>query len=149
MSAIVRILLVAATATSLLWATAGIAAADALIGKTYKDASATVSGWGAKPVIVSVVGARMATDDCLVTSWRHSNFPDSAGKKRSEPAILLGLNCNGPYASAGSPGPSLGSPEGRTAKHQIDTGKWCSEPEQADFAPCVKFCKGFADLCTV
>src|SRR3954451_9141201 len=127
MNAVVRVLAVMDTAVTLLATAHGLSAADTdpLAGKTYKDASALVAEGGNKSVIATVVGSRLAIDDCIVTTWRKSNFRDIGGKERAG-AVLLNLNCNGLVASAGSPGNSVTSAEGKLAKADIETGEWCS-----------------------
>lgn len=151
MSCLVRIVAVAGASVALLATGSGLAVADndPLIGKTYGDAVAAVSNWGnTTAVIDTVVGGRLSTDDCFVSSWRRANFLDIGGAKRPGSTVLMNINCNAAVASAGSPGASAGSPEGRVAKHNIETGKWCMEPEQAEFDPCLKFCAGFEKYCT-
>jgi hypothetical protein len=142
MHAIVRGIVVVGTALPLLITAGGLAAADSLTGETYKDASAKVSGWGMTSIIETVVGSRLESDDCIVTSWQKSNFLDIGGQKR-EGAILMNLNCNNAYASATSPGNSAGSPEGRAAKALAEKNQkiadWCVLPAQANHGPCLDF----------
>jgi hypothetical protein len=148
MSAIVRIVAVGSTALTLLGTAGGLSTAetDHLVGMTYGKASAMVSTWGAKTVIETIVGSRLASDDCIVSSSQKSSFRDINGAQRSA-TYLINLNCNGSVASATQPGNSVGSPAGRTAAKNIATGHWCVEPEQADFDPCKKFCAADGNLC--
>jgi hypothetical protein len=150
MSAIVRAVIVAGTALTLLTTASGLSAAttDPLIGKTYKDASAAVSSWGSTPVIETIIGSRLASDDCIVSTWQKSSFRDIGGTQRKG-AILMNLNCNEPVASAGTPGNSAASAEGKVAKHNEKVATWCELPEQATNKNCITFCTIHADMCTV
>lgn len=110
---IARVGLVAAAAiatASIALTGAGPAAADALTGRTYGDASATISEWNATPVVATVNGSQLPKDKCIVTHWQRSTSPSSTSD------VLLDLNCNASVASAGKPGNSAMSPEGRQAK---------------------------------
>lgn len=89
----------------------GLAAADPLKGKTYGDASAVVSDWKREMVVETVAGAQLATDECIVASWRKWDKTDANGDVTKE--VLVNLNCYQGLASAGSPGNSAASPEGR------------------------------------
>jgi hypothetical protein len=144
----VRVIAVIGTALTLLVSFGGPAAAksDPLIGKKYSEASALISGWGADAVIETVIGSRLATDDCIVGTWSRSSFRDIDAKKRKG-AILLNLNCNDSLASAGSPGNSATSAEGKLAKRNIKVGAWCALPDQVDNANCITFCKSNGELC--
>ncbi len=110
MSLIVRIAGVFVAALALLATAGGLSAAtgDPLIGKTYAEASAEVAGWNGTPKVSTVVGSRLTTDECLVSSWQKSSALDSAGN-RQQNIYLINLNCNAPVASAGSPGDALTS----------------------------------------
>ena len=119
---------VAAAAVAMMWVGGGTASADALIGKTYSEAKSTIGEWGNSSVVSTVVGSQMATDDCLVTGWHRDTHDHNT--------ILVSLNCNGAYASAGKAGNSAASPEGREAleeQHAIewrateDGHEWCLE----------------------
>jgi hypothetical protein len=89
----------------------GVASADPLLGKTYSDASAVASGWNRDVVIETVAGSRLAQADCIVASWRKWDKRDADGNVVKQ--VLMNLNCNQGLASAGNPGNSLASPEGR------------------------------------
>src|SRR4051812_49077957 len=86
----------------------GISAAsgDLLIGKTYSEASAVVSGLNGTPKVATVVGGRLATDDYIVASWHKSSSLDSSGNRQTN-IYLIKLNRNSRPASADSPGDSL------------------------------------------
>jgi hypothetical protein len=90
---------------------AGTASADALTGKTYSDAAAIVSGWNRTAVVETVNGSQLASDDCIVSSWRKWTTTDPAGKRLNQ--VLMNLNCNQGLAAPGKPGNSMASPEGR------------------------------------
>ena len=104
MSSIVRIAAALVAASVPLTMAGGISAAteDPLIGKTYSAASAVVAGWKGTPKIATVIGSRLPTEDCLVSSWHKSSSLDSAGN-RQQNIVLINLNCSGPTASAGLP----------------------------------------------
>jgi hypothetical protein len=104
MSSIVRIAVVVVSALASLNMTCGVSAAtdDPLIGKTYSEASAVVSGLNGTPKIATVVGGRLATDECIVASWRKSSSLDSSGNRQTN-IYLINLNCSGPSASQTPP----------------------------------------------
>jgi hypothetical protein len=147
MSTIVRVVAVVGTAFAMLTTAGGVAAADSLAGQTYEKAAASVSGKGATPVVATVVGDQLAINDCIVVASRKSIFTDIAGSQRKA-AVLMNLNCNETVASAGSPGPSAASPEGRIAKQVIKTAENCSLPALAENANCAKWCSEHDGLCT-
>lgn len=133
---------------------AGVAAASGpdLSGQTYGKAAEQISSWGWKPVIASVVGDQLPTDECIVTSATKSNSLDSSGRPRAG-SFLLHLNCNQALASPGKAGNSAATPEGRKMKQQeataenfenavAATGKisWCEASAENG-----KSCKGFCD----
>lgn len=118
------------------------------VGQTYAKAAAKIIGNNQKPVIRSVVGSQLATDDCIVT-----NAQKSKSRKRT---WLLDLNCTNPVASPGHPGNSVATPQGKTAHDrqaradnwdkQVSTylagGKkvpWCGRDE-SHTATCNDFC---------
>jgi hypothetical protein len=94
----------------------GVASADAFAGKTYSDAAATISGWGGTPVIATISGDQLVTDDCIVTSWHKSKFLNASGVNDRRAEYLLHLNCNARIASPGHPGNSSVSEQGVAAK---------------------------------
>ncbi len=95
---------------------AGVAsAAPDVVGQTYRDAKSTIQAEGSAVIIATRTGGQAETDKCIVTNaWdkpsvnqpRHAPGPDT---------VWVALNCNAAVASAGSPGNSAGSPEGRQA----------------------------------
>jgi hypothetical protein len=131
---------VVATAVSMAVFGSGAAMADYLVGKTYEDASAEIEGnWNATAIIATVVGARLPTDECIVTRWQRNTNDHNR--------IMFSLNCNAGVASATAPGNSAASPEGRAVKEEqeaeawrstADGQVWCKENERAhpDLAGC-------------
>ncbi|WP_328361024.1 hypothetical protein OG976_09500 [Mycobacterium sp. NBC_00419] len=99
----------------------GVGAANAAgpdySGQTYADASKQISRGGSTPVIASVVGDQLSTDDCMVESSSKATNLDSSGRSRGS-EILLHLNCNQALAAPGKPGNSAASPGGQKAKQQ-------------------------------
>jgi hypothetical protein len=128
-----------------------VAHADPLVGKTYSDAAATVSGWGSKAIISTVVGDALKTDECIVTSSRKASFAKGDNFEHTS-GYLLALNCNAKLAGPGSPGNSAASSEGRAHKELLgkaqwinseDGSKWCAE----NVDDCGNFCDS-SGLCT-
>ena len=146
MSTILRIVAVVGTAIAMLGAGSGLSGAntDPLVGKTYQEASSTVSGWGSTPVIATVFGGRLSTDKCTVTSWQK-------GKRQIDGSqtgvVLMNLYCDDAVAT-GSPGNSAATVEGKAAKHDIKVAAWCSLPEQAENENCGVFCPKHEGMCT-
>lgn len=130
----------------------GVASAD-YTGQTYAQAAANISKSNLKPVISSVVGDQLATDDCIVTSSRVSGFLDSSGQQ-SDRSILLSLNCNELVAKAGTPGNSVATPQGKKAKKdQGDAEYFATNPEWClpggkYRSPCKTICTKNSSLCT-
>lgn len=125
------------------------ASADPLAGKTYAQAVATIASWGkgtSKPIIATVNGSRMATDQCIVTSWHKGIFTGATGGNRGG-EVYLNLDCNQSLASPGHPGSSAVSPQGRQAKEDNANAEYIAgHPEACEKnANTAKWC---ADLCT-
>lgn len=95
---------------------AGVASADALVGKTYADAASAIAGWKGTPVVATVNGSQLAMDDCIVVNWHKSIFLDSSGRNSRAGEFVLSLDCNRLIAGPGHPGNSAMSTEGRQAK---------------------------------
>ncbi len=156
MRLVVRILAaVGAVALSVTTLGSGVAsAADPLIGKSYSDASGWISKRGGTAVIATVYGDQLATDDCVVTSWRKGGFLNSQGNNDRKSEFYLNLNCINHVASAGKPGNSAMTPEGvqgkKDAQRAADINKnpaWCKgSDDKMQF--CVKFCTS-TGLCEV
>lgn len=132
----------------------GIASADPLIGKRYSDAVSWISQRNGKPVVTTVSGSQLALDDCIVSSWTQGGFRNSRGRNDRWNEFYLHLNCNKQLASAGHPGNSLASPDGKKRKKQEDWAASINEhPEQcrrseAAFENCRSFCER-TKLCTI
>ena len=122
-------------------------------GQTYGDAAKSLSGWGYTPVIATVVGDRLSTDDCIVTSSAKASGSDASGKSRAS-QILLNLNCNAPIAQPGVAGNSAASPEGRKAAQEQRSLIWYGQdPSRCDLASwgpnyCKSLCNKYPDLCS-
>jgi hypothetical protein len=110
---------VAASALMALFGT-GVAAADNYAGQTYADASSAASDAGQTVVVAGRVGDTLSQDECLVTRSQTSPFVSANDGAHYDSQVQFYLNCNGGYASATTPGNSLGSPEGRAAKAAAD-----------------------------
>lgn len=117
-----KVFAVGAVAASFAMLGAGAAAADPLIGKTYGDASGTVSDWGATPVIATQTGDQLSTDQCIVSSWSRSSSVDALTGRDSRD-VLMHLNCNAKVAEPGQPGNSVATPQGKQAKQDINQAK--------------------------
>jgi hypothetical protein len=148
----IRSVCAAAAAVTLIGAFGpGVAAADdLLVGQPYSQASKQISEWGASAEIETVVGARLPTDDCIVTNWHKSSFLGAGGAKR-DAVILVSLNCNGGLASSASPGNSLASPEGQQEKKiqgQADFINTHPEFCVQDPVGCHWFCTTYSGRCT-
>ncbi|TQR85362.1 hypothetical protein D8S82_17175 [Mycobacterium hodleri] len=148
MSTIVRAVAVIVTAFAMLGSASGLSVAntDPLAGKTYKEASSIVAGWNATPVINTVVGDHLSTDQCMVvTSQKSHRQIDGA----QQTVFLLNLYCNDGVAKAGTPGNSAVSPQAKLSAKNAKTGEWCSQPAQATNDKCAEFCSNHDGLCTV
>jgi hypothetical protein len=110
---------VTASALTALFGT-GVAAADDYAGQTYADASSAAGDAGLDVIVASRVGDKVEQDDCIVTSSQSAPFLHGDEFAHVEDTIMFNLNCNGGYATANTPGPSLASPEGREAKAAAD-----------------------------
>jgi hypothetical protein len=145
MTAIIRIVAVIGTALALVATASGLSAAD-YSGQTYGQASQQITNSGSKPIIASVVGDQLATNDCIVTSAARASNLDSSGRSRGS-EILLHLNCNALVASPGVPGNSAASAAGKAAKADITTADWCAEPAQAGNSNCAIWCSSRTAMC--
>ncbi|MCV7215953.1 hypothetical protein H7J51_11750 [Mycobacterium crocinum] len=106
---------VAAAASVAVFGTGVASAINEYAGQTYADASQAISDAGQSATIATRVGSFLPTDQCMVTGSRSADFLDSSGTNPGN-RVLLYLNCNNTFATAGVPGNSLGSPEGRAAR---------------------------------
>lgn len=114
----------------------GLAAAtNEYAGMTYADASQQISGAGQSATIATRNGTFLPTDQCIVTGSRSADFLDSSGTNAGN-RVLLYLNCNNTFATAGVPGNSIGSPEGRAARSDYEQklAEAQAEQEQSEAA---------------
>ena len=126
------------------------ASADPYAGQTYADASSKLSGKGYTPVISTVVGDQLATDDCIVTSSRKPTFASTDNFDHGKD-YLLSLNCSAKLAHGGEPGNSLASPQGRKEKAVDERAdKYNSKPERcaSNLDSCQSFCDKYAGKCS-
>jgi hypothetical protein len=117
---------------------AGIAsAAPDVVGMTYGDAVSAIEEDGGTSKIAVTVGDRQdAMGDCLVTNASDAPFVrDSAGEfGHADGEVLLTLNCNRGAATAGVPGASAASPEGRAFTAKAEEAAAAQQSEQAELA---------------
>jgi hypothetical protein len=102
---------------------AGVAAAAPdVVGQTYADAKASIQATGSQAVIATRVGGRADEDKCIVTNaWVRTSVTQVYEKPKYD-SVMVALNCNAEVASAGSPGNSAASQEGRQALNAQDAG---------------------------
>jgi hypothetical protein len=112
-------LVVAASACMGLFGT-GVAAADSYAGQKYSDAASAASNAGLTSIVAARVGDKLTTDDCVVTRSQVAPFNSANDGIHVTGKVQFYLNCAGAYATATTPGASLGSPEGRDAKAAAD-----------------------------
>ncbi|EHB57956.1 hypothetical protein MycrhDRAFT_0391 [Mycolicibacterium rhodesiae JS60] len=105
----------AAAASFAMFGTGVASATNEYAGMTYADAAQAISDGGESATIATRVGTFLPTDQCIVTGSRSANFLDSSGVSPGG-RVLLYLNCNNTFSTAGVPGNSVGSPEGRAAR---------------------------------
>ncbi|MDV3126834.1 PASTA domain-containing protein [Mycobacterium sp. 21AC1] len=96
----------------------GIAAADDYAGQTYADASSALSDAGMKGVVATRSGDSLPDDKCVVESSEKAAWLKGDDFSPVSDTVLLHLNCNAGVATAGKPGNSAASPEGRAAIQQ-------------------------------
>jgi hypothetical protein len=99
---------------------AGVAAADSYAGQKYSDAASAASSAGLTSIVAARVGDKLTTDDCVVTRSQVAPFNSANDGIHVSGKVQFYLNCAGAYATATTPGASLGSPEGRDAKAAAD-----------------------------
>ncbi len=98
----------------------GVAAADDYSGQKYSDASSAAKDAGQTVVIAARIGDKLAEGDCIVERSQTAPFSSANDGKHVDKTVQFYLNCNGGYATATTPGTSLGSQEGRAAKAAAD-----------------------------
>jgi hypothetical protein len=107
-----------------------VAAADDYAGQTYSDASSAASDAGLSVIVAARVGDKVDQGDCLVTRSQTAPFASANDGVHVSGTIQFYLNCNAGVASAGMPGNSLGSPEGRAARAAEEEAAAQAEAEQ-------------------
>jgi hypothetical protein len=136
-------------ALATIYLSAGTAHADSYTGRSYAEVAQKISDKGGKPVISTVVGTQLATDDCIVASWRKASYVKDDNFDHEE-NYLLSLNCSAKLAHAGQPGNSLATPAGREEK-AIEEGaaKYNEKPARCaqNLETCQKFCDKYG-LCS-
>ena len=123
---------------------------DPFVGKTYKDASGKISQRGGTPVISTVVGSQLATDECIVESWHQASYVSDDNFDHDRKKYMLALNCTAKLAHGGLPGNSLMSPEGRAQQAlEARAERFNSKPSRCtqDIENCKKFCDKYG-LCS-
>jgi hypothetical protein len=117
---------------------AGIAsAAPDVVGMTYGDAVTEIEDGGGTAKIAVTVGDRQdAMGDCLVTNATDAPFMRDLGGEfgHADGEVLLALNCNRGAATAGVPGASAASPEGREFTAKAEEAAAAAQAEQDELA---------------
>jgi len=145
-----RFLALGMAVTAALTIGAGTAAAkEPYVGSTYADAAAKLTQRGYTPVVSTVVGDQLKTEDCIVTASRKATYPKSDNFDHAKD-YLLALNCSAPLAH-GEPGNSLATPEG-LARKKIEqrAAKYNAHPESCakNLDACKKFCDKNEGVCS-
>lgn len=142
---------VVATLSAMTTLGTGVSSAkDPYVGQTYAYAAGKISDRGGNPVIMTVVGSQLATNDCIVTSWRKSSYAKKDHFDH-EKKVLLSLNCASKLAHGGAPGNSLASPEGRAEKAIEEKAERINNKPaicMKDLDSCQRFCDKYAGLCS-
>lgn len=108
-----------------------VASADDYAGQTYSDASSAASDSGKTVVVAARTGDKLSQDDCIVERSQTAPFTGANDGAHVSDTVQFYLNCNGGYATATTPGSSMGSPEGREAKAAADEAAAEEEQELA------------------
>ena len=98
----------------------GVASADSYAGQKYSDASSAASDAGQTVVVAARTGDKLSESDCIVERSQTAPFASANDGAHVSDTVQFYLNCNGGYATATTPGLSLGSEEGRAAKSAAD-----------------------------
>ncbi len=107
----------------------GVASADDYAGQTYSDASSAASDAGQTVVVAATFGDKLSQGDCIVERSQTAPFASANDGVHVSDTVQFYLNCNGGYATAKTPGTSLGTQEGRAAKAAADQA--AEEQEQS------------------
>jgi hypothetical protein len=119
----------AATASMALFGT-GVASADSYAGQSFSDASSAASDAGVSVTIASRVGS-LPDDQCTVARSQNAPFLQSDFATHDSNTVQFFLNCTAAFATATTPGASLGTPEGRAAKSAADDAASEAEAQAA------------------
>jgi hypothetical protein len=120
---ILTILLGAAGVAATISVGAGVAAAAPdVVGQTYRDAKNTIQESGSAVIIATRTGGLAEEDKCIVTNAWDKPSVTQPRQAPGPDTVWVALNCNAAVASAGSPGNSAASPEGRQALISQDAG---------------------------
>jgi thiamine monophosphate kinase len=113
---------------------------------TFAKAKQVVASAGLEFEVSTTVGTALQQGDCVVSNQAMRSAV-AFGREYKGSKLLLSLNCNDTVASAGHPGNSAASPEGREAKKEqakvewlsttADGQAWCAQAlvEHADWFP--------------
>jgi hypothetical protein len=106
----------------------GVATADDYAGITYRDAKSKATAYKRTPVVATIVGGRLALDDCFVMSSQAGPWPK----------MMFNLSCVPLQASATTPGGSVGDAQTQEFKKQKDARdlEWKQSPDGRKW--CVK-----------
>jgi hypothetical protein len=136
---------------TLLGSSTGTATADGLfVGQTYEKASATLTEKGLTPVISSVVGDQLPTDQCIVTSSRKPTYAVTDNFDHGK-EYMLAINCSALVAHGGQPGNSAASPQGRKERAaEKKAARYNAKPElcTSNLEGCKYFCDQNVGKCS-
>jgi hypothetical protein len=134
-----------AAALTVIFGAGPATADDEFKGQTYEKALEGVKNYGGTAVIAGRVGNYLPTDQCVVVRSRTARFLDSSGSRQSKQ--LLYLNCNDPQ-SAGHPGYSVTTPEGKKAQKARQTAATINDDYvKASAADKQSWCEQNAEQC--
>ncbi|WP_445168533.1 hypothetical protein ACTXG7_03880 [Mycolicibacterium sp. Dal123E01] len=159
----IRAIAIAVAVTAIAVIGGGVAAGNSdYNGLTYAKASEQIKNNGNHPVIATVFGSELPTDQCIVTNMSKSRTLNASGSLAHSATYMFDLNCNLSVARPGKPGNSVVTPEGRHAKNIQDNADlidsnvasklaagevpFCGRDE-AHFADCKSFCDQY-ELCS-
>ena len=99
----------------------GVANADDYAGTTYHDAKTKAVAYKRTPVVATIVGGRLALDDCIVMSSQAAAWPK----------MNFNLSCVALEASATAPGGSMMNPQSQEFKKEKDARDlaWKQSPD--------------------
>jgi hypothetical protein len=138
---------VGAAALSFATFASGVAVADPYTGQTFADASAHAGKVNRVAKVATATGSVLEISECIVTHWQESSARDSSGDPIQPREILLDLNCNAKVATAGTPGNSAATEQGRSQKRderaaaKINTDPSVCQTSDEQLAYCRRVCK--------